>query len=55
MEFKNQIPNYYTFSEKIATGAQPKPDAFKALKENGFDTVLNLSPESTPNFLLNED
>lgn len=49
-----KIPNYFQYNEFQASGAQPLPEQFLALKENGFEAVVNLSPPSTRNALKEE-
>lgn len=48
------IQNYYQYNESLAAGAQPTPEQIAALKENGFDAVVNISPVSARNALKDE-
>lgn len=48
------IANFQIVNDKVATGAQPGAEDFKNLKEGNYEAILNLSPESTPNYLINE-
>ena len=36
------LPNFYQVNEKLARGAQPKPDGFAELKAKGIKTVISL-------------
>lgn len=50
----SEINNYYQYSEKLSSGAQPTIKQFERLKEKGVECVLNISPTSTPNYLPDE-
>jgi protein tyrosine phosphatase (PTP) superfamily phosphohydrolase (DUF442 family) len=51
---KEQIINFYQYSENLAAGGQPTAGQLKALKEDGFEAVFNISPASTRNYLADE-
>lgn len=51
---KLSIDNYYHYTDKLASGAQPSEAQFADLKEAGFEAVVNLSPASTRNAIANE-
>jgi len=42
------IPNYRLLKPGLATAGQPTPEALRALKRQGFRTVINLRAESEP-------
>jgi protein tyrosine phosphatase (PTP) superfamily phosphohydrolase (DUF442 family) len=48
------IQNYYQYNELLASGAQPSRDQIEALKKNQFEVVVNISPITAKNALLNE-
>lgn len=48
------IKNYYQYNSLLASGAQPTPADIAALKENGFEAIVNISPASTKNALISE-
>jgi protein tyrosine phosphatase (PTP) superfamily phosphohydrolase (DUF442 family) len=48
------IQNYYQYNECLAAGAQPTAQQIAALKENGFEAVVNISPVSARNALKEE-
>ncbi len=48
------IQNYYQYNNWLAAGAQPTPEQIAALKEKGFEAVVNISPVSTRNSLKDE-
>jgi uncharacterized protein (TIGR01244 family) len=37
-----EVPRFLCINEKIATGAQPKPEAYTKLAQSGFRSVLSL-------------
>ena len=49
-----QIRNFYVLGDDIATGGQPLPDQFAALKKAGFDMVINLALADSPGAVKNE-
>ncbi|NDP22581.1 MAG: hypothetical protein GZ091_16085 [Paludibacter sp.] len=50
----HSISNYYQYSNTLAAGAQPSESDIQALKDKGFDAIVNLSPASARNALQNE-
>ena len=48
------IENYYQYNSHLASGAQPSEAQIEALKEAGFEAVVNLSPVSTRNAITAE-
>ena len=46
---KLSIDNYYHYTDKLASGAQPSEAQFADLKEAGFEAIVNLSPVNTHN------
>jgi uncharacterized protein (TIGR01244 family) len=42
------IPKYLLLKPGLATAGQPTPDALRALKQQGFRTVINLRAETEP-------
>jgi protein tyrosine phosphatase (PTP) superfamily phosphohydrolase (DUF442 family) len=48
------ILNYYQYNDTLASGAQPAAEEISALKQNGFEAVVNISPVSTRNALKEE-
>lgn len=48
------IGNYYQYSEKLASGAQPSEEDIAELKKDGFEVVFNISTPSAKNALANE-
>lgn len=49
-----EIKNFYRVSDSIGSAGQPTPEQFKAIKEAGYDVVVNLAPSDVPNALKNE-
>ncbi|MBN2656104.1 MAG: hypothetical protein JXR86_03530 [Spirochaetales bacterium] len=49
-----ELPRFFKHDENFATGAQPGVEGIKALQREGYTAVVNISPESTPNFLPGE-
>src|SRR3972149_1462158 len=50
-----QIKNFYVLDENVATGGQPAPDQFSAIKTAGFDVVINLALADSPGAVNTED
>ncbi|MDD3078887.1 MAG: sulfur transferase domain-containing protein [Paludibacter sp.] len=50
----HSIENFFTYSEKLAAGAQPNIDQMVDLKNDGYEVVVNISPYSTRNAVHNE-
>lgn len=48
------IQKFHPVDDHLATGAQPRPEDFAWLREQGFSTVVNLNIPSARNFLPNE-
>ena len=48
------IPNYYQYSERLASGAQPTADEIAELKNKSFEVVFNISTPSAKNALSDE-
>jgi len=48
------ISNYYKYSDKLASGAQPTESQIADLQHEGFEAVFNISPVSARNALHNE-
>lgn len=48
------ILNYYQYSNTLAAGAQPSESDISALKNEGFEAIVNISPASARNALHNE-
>lgn len=46
--------NYVKISEDLSTSGQPTPEQFAAIREAGFETVINLLPNDTSNALSGE-
>jgi protein tyrosine phosphatase (PTP) superfamily phosphohydrolase (DUF442 family) len=49
-----QIKNFYVLDDDVATGGQPAPDQFAAIKNAGFDVVINLALADSPGAVINE-
>ena len=43
--------NYVKISERLATSGQPTEDQFAAIRDEGFETVINLLPHEHENAL----
>lgn len=50
----NTIGNYFEYSSKLSSGAQPTPEQIGNLKNEGVEVVVNISPSSARNALQNE-
>ena len=48
------IYNYLKISDKIATSGQPTQEQFTAIKESGYQVVVNLALAESPNALPDE-
>lgn len=46
--------NYQKLDERLYTSGQPTPEEFKLIKDKGCAMVVNLSPEKSPNAVVNE-
>lgn len=51
---KHSIPNFYSYSLLLASGAQPTELDLHALQEEGYEVVINISPSSAKNALSHE-
>ena len=49
-----KINNYFKYNDLLASGAQPSAEDLKALKSEGFEAIVNISPASTRNALKDE-
>ncbi|HEX2935527.1 MAG TPA: protein tyrosine phosphatase family protein [Bacteroidales bacterium] len=49
-----RIFNYYAYNDNLAAGGQPTAEQIEALKQSGFDVIVNISPASARNALQNE-
>lgn len=50
----NTIGNFFEYSSKLSSGAQPTPEQIGHLKNEGVEVVVNISPSSARNALQNE-
>jgi protein tyrosine phosphatase (PTP) superfamily phosphohydrolase (DUF442 family) len=50
----NPIRNFLRLDEKLATSGMPAPDNFAALRQEGFEVVINLALPTSDNALPNE-
>lgn len=48
------IYNYYEFDTGLATSGQPTADQFALISEAGFEIVINLAQNNSPNALTDE-
>lgn len=48
------IGNFYQYSEELASGAQPSIEQLQELKNNGYEVIFNISPQSARNSMVNE-
>jgi protein tyrosine phosphatase (PTP) superfamily phosphohydrolase (DUF442 family) len=48
------IERYFEYNPLLSSGAQPTAEEIAALKAEGFQAVVNISPASAGNFLKNE-
>ncbi len=51
----NDILNYIKINELISTAGQPTKEQFQAIKDEGFEIVINLALSTATNALENED
>lgn len=49
-----EIYNFLKLSDSVATSGQPTESQFAAIKESGYQVVVNLALTSSPNALPNE-
>jgi len=50
----NQIRNFLRIDDRLATSGMPQPDDFAALRQAGFEVVINLALPTSDNALPNE-
>ena len=50
----NYIRNFLRIDDRLATSGMPKPEDFPALRQAGFDVVINLALPTSDNALPNE-
>ncbi|VBB43741.1 putative Beta-lactamase hydrolase-family protein [uncultured Paludibacter sp.] len=46
--------NYFQYSDKLSSGAQPTEEEIAELKKAGFEVVFNISTPTAKNALINE-
>ena len=51
----NHIRNFLRIDDRLATSGMPQPEDFAALRQAGFDVVINLALPTSDNALPNED
>ncbi len=49
-----EIYNFVPISETIATSGQPTPEQFAAIKDAGYETIVNLALPTSTNAIPNE-
>ena len=54
MDSLNHIRNFLRMDDQLATSGMPQPDDFAALRQAGFDVVINLALPTSDNALSNE-
>ena len=54
MNTLNHIRNFLRIDDLLATSGMPKPDDFTAMRQAGFDVVINLALPTSDNALPNE-
>lgn len=54
MDSLNHIRNFLRIDDRLATSGMPQPDDFAALRQAGFEVVINLALPSSDNALPNE-
>ena len=54
MDSLNHIRNFLRIDDRLATSGMPRPDDFAALRQAGFDVVINLALPTSDNALPNE-
>jgi len=48
------IRNFLQLDERLATSGMPRPDDFSAIRQSGFDVVINLAMPTSDNAMANE-
>ena len=54
MNTLTRIRNFLRIDDRLATSGMPQPDDFAALRQAGFDVVINLALPTSDNALPNE-
>jgi uncharacterized protein (TIGR01244 family) len=54
MSTLNHIRNFLRIDDRLATSGMPQPDDFAALRQAGFDVVINLALPTSDSALPNE-
>ena len=54
MNSLNHIRNFLRIDDRLATSGMPQPEDFAALRQAGFDVVINLALPASDNALPNE-
>ena len=54
MNTLNHIRNFLRIDDRLATSGMPQPDDFAALRQAGFEVVINLALPTSDNALPNE-
>ena len=54
MNVLNHIRNFLRIDDRLATSGMPQPDDFAALRQAGFDVVINLALPTSDHALPNE-
>jgi protein tyrosine phosphatase (PTP) superfamily phosphohydrolase (DUF442 family) len=54
MEKLNHIRNFLRIDDRLATSGMPKPSNFAALRQAGFEVVINLAMPTSDNAMPNE-
>jgi protein tyrosine phosphatase (PTP) superfamily phosphohydrolase (DUF442 family) len=49
-----EIRNFYRVSDSLGSAGQPTAEQFRAVKEAGYEVVINLAPSEVQNALKNE-
>ena len=50
----NAIRNFLQLSERLGTSGMPRPDQFAAIRDAGFEVVINLAMPTSDNAMPNE-
>ena len=50
----NSIRNFLQVDERLATSGMPRPDDFSAIRQSGYETVINLAMPTSDNAMANE-
>jgi protein tyrosine phosphatase (PTP) superfamily phosphohydrolase (DUF442 family) len=49
-----EIKNFHRVSDSLGSAGQPTAEQFRAVKESGYETVINLAPSESQNALKGE-